>query len=113
MIVAASIASRGVSPTSCTARATATSKVIVEPAIESPPVTLATPSATSTSRLPRRYRPSAAPAAAIASVTKATRPGASWQSIRITSDLTWTPSLITSSQLPGFSMNASTGPGAR
>ena len=94
------------------ARATAASQVRVEPSDFSP-VSRATPSATSTSRLPIRYRPSPAPAAAIASETRATRPGASRQSIRITSGRTWTPSLITSSQPSGFSTNASTGPGAR
>src|ERR1019366_750643 len=101
------------SRTDSTAWRSAASRVSVEPAIESPSASLATPSRTRTRRVPSMYSPSGEPAAAIASVTNATRPGASRQARATISGSTCTPSLMTSRVTPGQRMAATTGSGAR
>ena len=88
--------------------------VVVLPAIVEVPCTRATPDATSIPTVPSRNAPSSQPAAAIASVTTATRSGpAASITARTTAGCTCTPSAINSTVTRGSCSNASAGPGSR
>ena len=100
-------------PTEVTASRNAVSRVSVDPAMEPPPGSLATPSVTITRSVPSRYSPSAEPVAAIASVISAILPAAPSKASRTTAGCTCTPSLISSSVTARESIAATTGPGAR
>ncbi|CFE50254.1 Uncharacterised protein [Mycobacterium tuberculosis] len=88
--------------------------VVVLPASVDAPATRATLDSTSIGIVPSRNAPSPHPAAAIASVTTATRSGPTASiTACTTAGCTCTPSAMISTVTRGSHSNASTGPGAR